>query len=74
MMVVAVAAGVGLAVVISFAAGAFLGLYAAGKIPDKNGAVVVEDKEEPDKKDSKMPLPQQFENLMNYDGGLTDAE
>lgn len=74
MMIVAVAAGVGLAVVISFAAGAFLGLYAAGKIPDKNSIVVAEDRAEPDKKDSKMPLPQQFENLMNYDGGLTDAE
>lgn len=74
MMVVAIAAGVGLAVVISFAAGAFLGLYAAGKIPDKNSTVVGEDKAEPDKKDRKMPLPQQFENLMNYDGGLTDAE
>ena len=74
MMVVAIAAGVGLAVVISFAAGAFLGLYAAGKIPNKNRIVVVEEKAEPNKKDSKMPLPQQFENLMNYDGGLTDAE
>lgn len=70
MMMVAVAAGVGLAVVASFAAGAVVALYVAGKMPERNKPAVVEKTEET----RKMPLPQQFENLMNYDGGLTSAD
>ena len=70
---VAIAVGCCCLMIFIFTAGVFLGLYASGKLPEKQ-PLIVEAEKKKEKISSRPTREEQLKNLLEYGGDLSNGQ